>query len=64
MNSMEKTIPYTPSLADLETFRILRKKIKTFDSNQDGEQENMAREIKVKNSDPEPMNKTVGRNTP
>ena len=64
MNNTDKTIPYTPSLADLETFRILRKKIKTFASSEDGEQENMAREIKVKDSDPEPMNKTVGRNTP
>jgi hypothetical protein len=61
---MEKTIPYTPSLADLETFRILRKKIKTFDSNEDGEQENRACEFKAKDSDPEPMHKTVGTNTP
>ena len=64
MINTDKTIPYRPSPAELENLRILRKKIKFFGSDEDGEQEKMAREIKVKYSDPEPMNTSVGKDTP
>ena len=63
MNRMDKTVPYRLSIAELENFRILRKKMKTFDSNEDGEEENMAQEIKVENSAREPINKIAGKNT-
>jgi hypothetical protein len=56
---MDKTIPYRPSPADLENLRILRKKIKSFDSDADGEEENPSEDINIWNSNPGPVIKVV-----
>lgn len=60
MKNDEKTIPYIFSPAELANFRILRKKIHSFGTNADDEEEeNLSGEIKVWNSDPGPINKIV-----
>lgn len=65
MDNIDKTIPYNPSSAQLESLRILRERTKSSTSIQGGEEEeNMPGEIDAWNSDPEPINKNVGENIP
>jgi hypothetical protein len=65
MDNIEKTIPYKPSAAQLESLRILRERTKSSTSIQDGEEEeSMTEEINPWNSDPGPKNTIVEENIP
>ena len=65
MDNTDKTIPYRLSPAELESLRLLRKRTKPSNSVQDGEEEEeMAEEINVWNSDLEPINQIVKKKIP
>jgi len=66
MNNIDKTIPYRPSLAELESLRLLRKRTRSSSSIQPGEEEEekMAGEINVWKSDVGPMTKKVDEDRP
>jgi hypothetical protein len=51
MNNEDKTIPFVPSPAELESLRILRRKIKSLDFKADGDDEKMIEETIIWNSD-------------
>jgi hypothetical protein len=54
---MNKTIPYRLSPAELENFRILRRKIKTFESYEEKEEEDLVQKSRDKTSDTVPIRK-------
>jgi hypothetical protein len=64
MDNTEKTIPYRLSPAELASFRIMRKKIKTFDSKQDDEEEKIPGETDIWNSELDPKNQSDEEDTP
>lgn len=64
MNDTDKTIPYEPSPAVLEYFRILRKKTNPCGSIQEGEEDNTAAKLNIWDSNLGEKNQIDEENIP